>query len=189
MTGKKYRKKPLVMQAWEFPATMTAQADLARELQQHGAEVGLYDYAVQKIAARFQDGANWRWAQAHVQVGKRQHIARVGDMIVLDPVQGWGVVSADVFAATHDEVQAEETYFYGVQVLMGGRWIMMLTSNYGTSLMHRGKWFERKDEAQACAATWSHDTPTRIVRQRRSPAEVCRTALKPAAAGTTESDK
>ena len=84
---------------------------------------------------------------------------------------------------------AEETYFYGVQVWMGGRWIMMLTSDYGTSLLHRGKWFERKDEAQACAATWSHDTPTRIVRQRRSPAEVCRTALKPAAAGTTESDK
>ena len=67
---------------------------------------------------------------------------------------------------------AEETYFYGVQVWMGGRWIMMLTSDHGTSLMHRGKWFERKDEAQACAAKWNHDTPTRIVRQRRSPVEV-----------------
>ena len=67
---------------------------------------------------------------------------------------------------------AEETYFYGVQVWMGGRWIMMLTSDYGTSLLHRGKWFERKDEAQACAAKWNHDTPTRIVRQRRSPVEV-----------------
>ena len=66
---------------------------------------------------------------------------------------------------------AEETYFYGVQVWMGGRWIMMLTSDYGTSLLHRGKWFERKDEAQACAAKWNHDTPTRIVRQRRSPVE------------------
>ena len=67
---------------------------------------------------------------------------------------------------------AEETYFYGVQVWMGGRWIMMLTSNYGTSLMYRGKWFERKDEAEECAAKWNHDTPTRIVRQHRSPVEV-----------------
>ena len=67
---------------------------------------------------------------------------------------------------------AEESYFYGVQVWMGGRWIMMLTSDYGTSLMHRGKWFERKDEAEECAAKWNHDTPTRIVRQRRSPVEV-----------------
>ena len=67
---------------------------------------------------------------------------------------------------------AEETYFYGVQVWMGGRWIMMLTSNYGTSLMHRGKWFEHKHEAEECAAKWNHDTPTRIVRQCRSPVEV-----------------
>ena len=67
---------------------------------------------------------------------------------------------------------AEETYFYGVQVWMGGRWIMMLTSNYGTSLMHRGKWFEHKGEAEECAAKWNHDTPTRIVRQRRSPVKV-----------------
>ena len=73
---------------------------------------------------------------------------------------------------TNAKALAEETYFYGVQVWMGGRWIMMLTSNYGTSLMHRGKWFERKGEAEECAAKWSHDTPTRIVRQRRSPVEV-----------------
>ena len=81
---------------------------------------------------------------------------------------------AHVFAAAPEftDALAEESYFYGVQVWVGGRWIMMLNSNHGTSLMHRGKWFERKDEAQACAAKWNHDTPTRIVRQRRSPVEV-----------------
>ena len=67
---------------------------------------------------------------------------------------------------------AEETYFYGVQVWMGGRWIMMLTRDHGTSITHRGKWFERKREAEECADKWNHDTPTRIVRQRRSPVEV-----------------
>ena len=187
--AKTYRKKPLEVQAWVFPETQTDQFNLSQELKELGSDLRLYDYAVEKTDSPFKDGANWRWTQAHVPVGTRSDIARIGDIIIYDPVTGWSVVSADVFAATHDEVQAEETYFYGVQVLMGGRWIMMLTSNYGTSLMHRGKWFERKDEAQACAATWSHDTPTRIVRQRRSPAEVCRTALKPAAAGSTESDK
>ena len=80
---------------------------------------------------------------------------------------------ADLIAAAPELAQAlaEETYFYGVQVWMGGRWIMMLTSDYGTSLLHRGKWFEHKHEAEECASTWSHDTPTRIVRQRRSPVE------------------
>ena len=81
---------------------------------------------------------------------------------------------AHVFAAAPELAQAlaEETYFYGVQVWMGGRWIMMLTRDHGTSLMHRGKWFEHKHEAEECAAKWNHDTPTRIVRQRRSPVEV-----------------
>ena len=73
---------------------------------------------------------------------------------------------------TNARALADETYFYGVQVWMGGRWIMMLTSNYGTSLMYRGKWFESKDEAEECAVKWNHGTPTRIVRQRRSPVEV-----------------
>ena len=73
---------------------------------------------------------------------------------------------------TNAKALAEETYFYGVQVWMGGRWIMMLTRDHGTSIAHRGKWFEHKHEAEECAAKWNHDTPTRIVRQRRSPVEV-----------------
>ena len=96
--------------------------------------------------------------------------------------ESWGE-SAAVAAADEDlvlmaavpemaQALAEETYFYGVQVWMGGRWIMMLTRDHGTSITHRGKWFERKDEAEECAAKWNHDTPTRIVRQRRSPVEV-----------------
>ena len=81
---------------------------------------------------------------------------------------------AALIAAAPELAQAlaEESYFYGVQVWMGGRWIMMLTRDHGTSITHRGKWFERKHEAEECAAKWNHDTPTRIVRHRRSPVEV-----------------
>ena len=73
----------------------------------------------------------------------------------------------------YEQALAEETYFYGVQVWMGGRWIMMLTRDHDTGITHRGKWFEHKHEAEEYAAKWNHDTPTRIVRQRRSPVEVC----------------
>ena len=81
---------------------------------------------------------------------------------------------AHVFAAAPELALAlaEETYFYGVQVWIDGRWIMMLTRDHGTSITHRGKWFEHKHEAEEYAAKWNHDTPTRIVRQRRSPVEV-----------------
>ena len=71
----------------------------------------------------------------------------------------------------YEQALAEATYFYGVQVWIGGRWIMMLTRDHGTSITHRGKWFEHKHEAEECAAKWNHDTPTRIVRQRSSSVE------------------
>ena len=84
-----------------------------------------------------------------------------------------GSADADLIAAAPELAQAlaEETYFYGVQVWIGGRWIMMLTRDHGTSITHRGKWFEHKHEAEEYAAKWNHDTPTRIVRQRRSSVE------------------
>src|SRR5699024_269415 len=65
-------------------------------------------------------------------------------------------------APEHAQSLAEEAYFYGVQVWMGGRWLMMLSRDHGPSLMHWGEWFEHKHEAEECAATLKHDTPTRI---------------------------
>ena len=134
-------------------------------------------------AKQLLDGATpapWEWIGYDLEQTFEAGGAIVMDATCENPHLG-GVVNVEItpederlIAAAPELAQAlaEETYFYGVQVWMGGRWIMMLTRDHGTSLMHRGKWFERKDEAQACAAKWNHDTPTRIVRQRRSPVEV-----------------
>ena len=134
-------------------------------------------------AKQLLDGATpgpWEWIGYDLEQTFEAGGAIVMDTTCENPHLG-GVVNVEItpederlIAAAPELAQAlaEETYFYGVQVWMGGRWIMMLTRDHGTSLMHRGKWFERKDEAQACAAKWNHDTPTRIVRQRRSPVEV-----------------
>lgn len=86
---------------------MTAQADLSRELEQLGTELALYDYAVEKSDTPFKDGARWRWSQAHIAVGMRSHIARVGDIIILDPVTGWGAMDSNTFAATYKEAEHE----------------------------------------------------------------------------------
>ena len=122
-----------------------------------------------KDAKRLLDGATpgaWEHYNDHGIVSLTS-----GDTAIATDLNSW---DADLIAAAPELAQAlaEETYFYGVQVWMGGRWIMMLASKYGTSLTHKGCWFESKHEAEECAATWSHDTPTRIVRQRRSPVEV-----------------
>lgn len=111
-TRKIYRKKPTVVAAWTFPETQTAQFDLSRELEQLGADFSLYDYAVEKSDTPFQDGAFWRWTQAHVAAGThsdfaRSHIARIGDIIILNPVTGWGVMDSDTFAQAHEEVTGE----------------------------------------------------------------------------------
>ena len=133
-----------------------------------------------KDAKQLLDGATpgpWEWVgysleSEHGMVLDFQCVTAFGQSGALGEVE---VTPEDeqLIAAAPELAQAlaEESYFYGVQVWMGGRWIMMLNSNHGTSLMHRGKWFERKDEAQACAAKWNHDAPTRIVRQRRSSVE------------------
>ena len=134
-------------------------------------------------AKQLLDGATpgpWEWIGYDLEQTFEAGGAIVMDATCENPHLG-GVVNVEItpederlIAAAPELAQAlaEETYFYGVQVWMGGRWIMMLTRDHGTSLMHRGKWFERKDEAQACAAKWNHNTSTRIVRQRRSPVEV-----------------
>ena len=134
-------------------------------------------------AKQLLDGATpgpWEWIGYDLEQTFEAGGAIVMDATCENPHLG-GVVNVEItpederlIAAAPELAQAlaEETYFYGMQVWMGGRWIMMLTRDHGTSLMHRGKWFERKDEAQACAAKWNHDTPTRIVRQRCSPVEV-----------------
>ena len=95
-------------------------------------------------------------------------LMRADDGMVYHKEGNFGLAAAAPGLA---QALAEETYFYGVQVWMGGRWIMMLTRDHGTGITHRGKWFEHKHEAEEYAATWNHDTPTRIVRQRRSSVE------------------
>lgn len=107
-TRKIYRKKPTAVTAWTFPETMTEQFDLSRELRSHGKDLELYDYAVEKSDTRFQDGANWRYSQAHISAGTRSDIARIGDMIILDPVTGWHVMDIDTFTQTYEELTNEQ---------------------------------------------------------------------------------
>ena len=136
-----------------------------------------------KDAKQLLEGATpgpWEWIGYDLEQTFDAGSAIVMEATCENPHLG-GVVNVEItpederlIAAAPELAQAlaEETYFYGVQVWIGGRWIMMLTRDHGTSITHRGKWFEHKHEAQECAATWNHDTPTRIVRQRRSTVEV-----------------
>ena len=108
MSSKKYRKKPVEVEAWVFPDNLREQHNAGKELNEAGIEAHFYDYAVQHSDTPFEDGAKWRWTAVHLEYQKEQLIAFIGDVIVLDPVEGVRVLSSGFFAATHEEVSNED---------------------------------------------------------------------------------
>ena len=108
MSAKKYRKKPVEVEAWVFPDNSREQFEVRAELSDEDIEAKLYDYAVEKSDTRFEDGAYWRWTAVHLEYRGERFIAFIGDVIVLDPIEGVRVLSPDVFAATYEEVVNED---------------------------------------------------------------------------------
>lgn len=70
------------------------------------------------------------------------------------------------------EALASEKYVWSVQVLMGGRWIFMVTLNTGNSLEEAAKWFPTRERAEYFASLWEPETPARVVKRRVSPVVV-----------------
>ena len=108
MIAKKYRKKPVEVEAWVFPDNSRKQFEVRAELSDEDIETYLYDYAVQHSDTPFEDGAYWRWTAVHLEYKEERFIAFIGDVIVLDPIEGVRVLSPDVFAATYEEVINED---------------------------------------------------------------------------------
>lgn len=105
MSAKKYRKKPVEVQAWVFPDNHSEQGKIRIRLNDAGIKTHFYDYAVENSDTRFEDGAYWRWTEVQLERQGELSIAKIGEVIVLDPVEGVRVVSPDVFADTYEEVE------------------------------------------------------------------------------------
>ena len=108
MSAKKYRKKPVEVEAWVFPDNCREQFEFRAQLNDEDIETHFYDYTVQKSDTPFKDGAYWRWTAVHLEYKEERFIAFIGDMIVLDPIEGVRVLSPDIFAATYEEVINED---------------------------------------------------------------------------------
>lgn len=105
--SKKYRKKPVEVEAWVFPDNSREQFEVRAELRDEDIEANFYDYAVEKSDTRFEDGAYWRWTAVHLECRGELFIAFIGDVIVLDPVEGVRVLSPGMFSTTYEEVVNE----------------------------------------------------------------------------------
>ena len=108
MSAKKYRKKPVEVEAWVFPDNSRKQFEVRAELSDEDIEAHFYDYTVQKSDTPFKDGAYWRWTAVHLEYRGELFIAVIGDVIILDPLEGVRVVSPGIFSATYEEVVNED---------------------------------------------------------------------------------
>lgn len=108
MSAKKYRKKPVEVEAWVFPDNSREQFEVRAELSDEDIEANFYDYAVQHSDTPFEDGAYWRWTAVHLEHRGERFIAFIGDVIVLDPVEGVRVLGPGMFSATYEEVVNED---------------------------------------------------------------------------------
>lgn len=108
MSAKKYRKKPVEVEAWVFPDNSRKQFEVRAQLNDEDIETHFYDYTVQKSDTPFKDGAYWRWTAVHLEYRGELFIAVIGDVIILDPLEGVRVVSPGIFSATYEEVVNEE---------------------------------------------------------------------------------
>lgn len=171
MSAKKYRKKPVEVEAWVFPDNYREQAKVGAQLNDEDIETHFYDYAVQKSDTRFKDGAYWRWTAVHLEYRGDRFIAFIGDVIILDPLEGVRVVSSDLFSATHEDVQplAEETYEYSYHIQNAiGMWEHP-TPRAGDP----ERWWDTRGEAEESAlAAHEYGYPIRIVRRHVSTVEV-----------------
>ena len=70
------------------------------------------------------------------------------------------------------EAIATERYEYAVQVKIGAKWLFLGRGVGGHNFAKNAHWFEKKEKAQGYAAI-STQSPSRIVRRRVSPVEVC----------------
>ena len=109
MSAKKYLKKPVEVEAWIFPDNCREQYETGAQLNDADIETHFYDYAVQKSDTRFRDGAYWRWTAVHLEYRGDRFIAFIGDVIILDPLEGVRVVKPDIFAATYEVPTNNET--------------------------------------------------------------------------------
>ena len=108
MSAKKYRKKPVEVEAWVFPDNSRKQFEVRAQLNDENIETHFYDYTVQKSDTPFKDGAYWRWTAVHLEYRGELFIAVIGDVIILDPLEGVRVVSPGIFSATYEEVINED---------------------------------------------------------------------------------
>lgn len=100
---KKYRKKPIEIEAMQFPDDGPTQGEVAAWVVKNGGKLNLYDGVVERDVKTSTD-AIWRWKNASIDTLEGGLNVSIGDYIIKGIKGEFYPCKPDIFEATYEAV-------------------------------------------------------------------------------------
>jgi hypothetical protein len=102
----KYRKKPIIIEAMQFPDSGPEQGDVSRWIEANAGKLNLYDGQIEShITTSTQ--ATWRWSCASIDTLEGSMIVNIGDWIIKGIKGEFYPCKPDIFEATYEAAEEE----------------------------------------------------------------------------------
>ena len=98
----KYRKKPVEVEAVQFPEDGVEQHKVAMWVREQGGVIKLYDGNVEQ--GDFNNGVKYRWSIAFIDTLEGSMAVRVGDYIIRGVKGEFYPCKPEIFEMTYDRV-------------------------------------------------------------------------------------
>lgn len=105
---KQYRKKPVVIDAVQFPHGGKSQGDVARWIKRNGGEAHLYDGMVRQTEEPAEDGSYYYWRTMTIRTLEGYISARPGDYIIRGVQGEFYSCKPDIFDVTYEEAHDDD---------------------------------------------------------------------------------
>lgn len=99
---KQYRKKPVTIEAMQFPLGGIAQGAVARWVRENGGDARLYDGFVRKSEEPLSDGSRYYWESMSIKTLEGTMTAYPGDYIIKGIEGEFYPCRSDIFQKTYE---------------------------------------------------------------------------------------
>lgn len=98
-----YRKKPVVIEAMQFPNDGPGQHEVSMWVETNGGKINLYDGAVEENVKTDTD-ANWRWKYGSIETLEGAHRVNQWDWVIKGVKGEFYPCKPDIFEQTYEAV-------------------------------------------------------------------------------------
>lgn len=99
----KFRKKPIEVEARQFPDDGPGQIGISNWVEENGGEFYLYDGYVQRDI-KTKTGVDWNWSGGFIKTLEGDMKVGIGDWVVKGVVEEFYPVRNDIFEKTYEPV-------------------------------------------------------------------------------------